>query len=192
MLIVHVHVRVKPESVADFRQATIENARCSVQEPGIARFDVMQQQDDATRFVLIEVYRTPEAPAAHRETAHYAKWRDTVAPMMAEPRQSMQYNAVFPDPRAGRSMRFEFATATRIVFGEGTAATLPELVRTFGVRPLVVTGASTSARHGLSRRFGGDLCGARRADGRTGPRGRAARAGSRLRCRDLVWRRQRH
>jgi quinol monooxygenase YgiN len=98
MLIVHVHVRVKPESVADFRQATIENARSSVQEPGIARFDVVQLQEDATRFVLIEVYRTPEAPAAHRETAHYAKWRDAVAPMMAEPRQRMLYDAVFPDP----------------------------------------------------------------------------------------------
>ncbi len=98
MLIVHVHVRVKPESVADFRQATIENARSSVQEPGIARFDVVQLQEDATRFVLIEVYRTREAPAAHRETAHYAKWRDAVAPMMAEPRQRMQYDAVFPDP----------------------------------------------------------------------------------------------
>jgi quinol monooxygenase YgiN len=98
MLIVHVHARVKPESVADFRQATIENARSSVQEPGIARFDVVQQQDDATRFVLIEIYRTPEAQAAHRETAHYAKWRDAVAPMMAEPRQSVKYNAVFPDP----------------------------------------------------------------------------------------------
>jgi len=98
MLIVHVHARVKPESVADFRQSTIENARSSVQEPGIARFDVVQQQDDATRFVLIEVYRTTEAPAAHRETAHYAKWRDAVAPMMAEPRQSVKYNAVFPDP----------------------------------------------------------------------------------------------
>lgn len=99
MLIVHVHVRVKPESVEDFRQATIENARSSVQEPGIARFDVVQQQDDATRFVLIEVYRTPEAPAAHRETAHYIKWRDAVASMMAEPRQRTQYNAVFPDPQ---------------------------------------------------------------------------------------------
>jgi quinol monooxygenase YgiN len=98
MLVVHVYVRVKPESVEDFRQATIENARSSVQEPGIARFDVVQQQDDATRFVLIEVYRTTEAPAAHRETAHYAKWRDAVAPMMAEPRQRMQFNAVFPDP----------------------------------------------------------------------------------------------
>jgi quinol monooxygenase YgiN len=99
MLIVHVHVHVTPESVEEFRQATIENARASVQEPGIARFDVMQLEDDATRFVLTEVYRTPEAPAAHRETAHYAKWRDTVAPMMAEPRQRAQYKAVFPDPQ---------------------------------------------------------------------------------------------
>ena len=93
-----MHVRVKPESVEDFRQATLANARASVQEPGIARFDVVQQQDDATRFVLVEVYRTPEAAAAHKETAHYAKWRDTVAEMMAEPRQPAKYNPVFPDP----------------------------------------------------------------------------------------------
>ena len=99
MLIVHVHVRVKPESVEEFRLATIENASSSVQEPGIARFDLIAQQDDATRFVLIEVYRTPEAAAAHKETAHYAKWRDAVAPMMAEPRQSVKYHAVFPDPQ---------------------------------------------------------------------------------------------
>jgi quinol monooxygenase YgiN len=98
MLIVHVHVHVKPESVADFKQATIENARASVQEPGIARFDVVQQQDDATLFALIEVYRAPEAAAAHKQTAHYAKWRDTVETMMAEPRQSVKYTAVFPDP----------------------------------------------------------------------------------------------
>jgi len=98
MLIVHVHVRVKPESVAYFRQASIENARNSVQEPGIARFDVIQQQDDATRFMLIEIYRTPEAAVAHKETAHYAKWRDAVAPMMAEPRSSVKFNAVFPNP----------------------------------------------------------------------------------------------
>jgi (4S)-4-hydroxy-5-phosphonooxypentane-2,3-dione isomerase len=99
MLIVHVHVHVKPELVADFRRATIENARSSVQEPGIARFDVVEQQDDVTRFVLIEVYRTPEAVAAHRETAHYVKWRDEVADMMAEPRQRARFNAVFPDPK---------------------------------------------------------------------------------------------
>ena len=99
MLIVHVHVQVKPESVAEFRQATIENARNSVQEPGIARFDVVQQQDDETKFVLVEAYRTPDAAAAHRETAHYAKWRDTVADMMAQPRQRATFNAVFPDPQ---------------------------------------------------------------------------------------------
>ncbi len=97
MLIVHVHVHVKPESIADFKQATIENATASVQEPGIARFDVVQQQDDPARFLLIEVYRTPEAAAAHKETAHYAQWRDTVAPMMASPRQSVKFTEVFPD-----------------------------------------------------------------------------------------------
>lgn len=99
MFIVHVHVHVKPESVAGFTLATIENARSSVQEPGIARFDVVQQADDATRFVLIEVYRTTEAATAHKETAHYAKWRDAVATMMAEPRYSVKYSSVFPDPR---------------------------------------------------------------------------------------------
>jgi (4S)-4-hydroxy-5-phosphonooxypentane-2,3-dione isomerase len=98
MFLVCVHVHVKPESIADFRQATIENARSSVREPGIVRFDVVEQQDDATRFVLMEVYRSPEAAAAHKETAHYAKWRDAVASMMAEPRQSVKYSAVFPDP----------------------------------------------------------------------------------------------
>lgn len=97
MLIVHVHVRVKPESVADFRRITIENARASIQEPGIVRFDFIGQQDDPTRFVLVEVYRSPEAVAAHKETAHYAKWREAAEPMMAEPRQRVLYNAVFPD-----------------------------------------------------------------------------------------------
>jgi (4S)-4-hydroxy-5-phosphonooxypentane-2,3-dione isomerase len=97
MLVVHVHVHVKPEYVEAFRQATLENARQSVQEPGIARFDVAHQQDDATRFVLVEAYRTPEAPAAHKATAHYAQWRDAVAPMMAEPRTSVRLNNLFPD-----------------------------------------------------------------------------------------------
>jgi autoinducer 2-degrading protein len=96
MLIVHVHVRVKPEFVDAFRQATEENARQSVKEPGIARFDVLQQSDDPARFVLVEVYRTPQAPAAHKETAHYQVWRDKVAEMMAEPRTSVKYSNVFP------------------------------------------------------------------------------------------------
>ena len=97
MLIVHVHVRVKPEAVEEFREATIENARLSVQEPGIARFDVIQQEDDATRFLLIEVYRSPEATVGHKGTAHYAKWRDAVANWMAEPRKSVRYSAIFPE-----------------------------------------------------------------------------------------------
>ena len=97
MLIVHVHVQVKPEHVAAFQAASLENARQSVQEPGIARFDVVQQADDPTRLVLVEVYRTDDAPAKHKETAHYAKWRDAVADMMAEPRRSVKYRNVFPD-----------------------------------------------------------------------------------------------
>jgi (4S)-4-hydroxy-5-phosphonooxypentane-2,3-dione isomerase len=96
MLIVHVHIEVKPESVEAFRQATVANARESVKEPGIARFDFLQQADDPTRFTLVEVYRTAEAPARHRETAHYLTWRDTVAEMMAEPRLRMQYANIFP------------------------------------------------------------------------------------------------
>jgi autoinducer 2-degrading protein len=97
MLVVHVHVHVKPESVEAFKEATIENARNSVQEPGIARFDVIQQLDDPTRFVLVEVYRDESAPAEHKKTAHYQTWRDTVAEMMAEPRSSVKYDNVFPD-----------------------------------------------------------------------------------------------
>jgi len=97
MLIVHVFTHVKPNQVEAFRAATLENARNSIQEPGIARFDVVQQQDDPTRFVLVEVYRTSDAPARHKETAHYQKWRDTVADMMAEPRTSVKYTNVFPD-----------------------------------------------------------------------------------------------
>src|SRR5207249_8088049 len=86
MLIVHVQVKVKPESIEGFRAATVENARQSIREPGIARFDFVQQLDDPTRFVLVEVYRTADAPAKHKETAHYQKWRDAVQSMMAEPR----------------------------------------------------------------------------------------------------------
>jgi autoinducer 2-degrading protein len=97
MYIVHVLVCVKPEYIEAFRQATLENARHSVQEPGIARFDVLQQVDDPTRFVLVEVYRTPEASTRHKETVHYQIWRDTVAAMMAEPRASIRYANVFPE-----------------------------------------------------------------------------------------------
>jgi autoinducer 2-degrading protein len=97
MLIVHVSVRVKPDCVEAFQAATLANARASVQEPGIARFDVVQQSDDPTRFVLVEAYRTSAAPAAHKGTAHYAAWRDAVAPMMAEPRTSVKFTNLFPE-----------------------------------------------------------------------------------------------
>ena len=96
MLIVHVHARVKPELIEAFKEATITNARHSVQEPGVARFDVIQQADDPARFVLVEVYRTGDAPAQHKETAHYIIWRDAVTPMMAEPRTSVKYSNLFP------------------------------------------------------------------------------------------------
>ena len=97
MFIAHVFVHVKPDQIEAFRAATLENARSSVAEPGIARFDVIQQQDDPARFVLVEVYRTPEDPGKHKETAHYQKWRDTVADMMAEARWAVKYANVFPD-----------------------------------------------------------------------------------------------
>ena len=100
MLVVHVHVHLKPEHVDGFKQASLANARESIKEPGIARFDVVQQQDDPTRFVLVEAYRTADAPAAHKETRHYQMWRDAVAPMMAEPRSSTKFNNVFPDDQA--------------------------------------------------------------------------------------------
>jgi (4S)-4-hydroxy-5-phosphonooxypentane-2,3-dione isomerase len=96
MLIVHVHVRVKPEYIDLFRAATVANARKSINEPGVARFDVFQRQDDAARFVLVEAYRSSEAPAAHKATPHYQAWRDTVEPMMAEPRSSVKFSNIFP------------------------------------------------------------------------------------------------
>jgi autoinducer 2-degrading protein len=97
MFIVCVHVHVKPDCIEAFKEASLANARNSVKEPGIARFDVLQQQDDRTRFVLVEVYRTPEDPARHKETAHYKTWRDTVESLMAEPRSATKYDNVFPD-----------------------------------------------------------------------------------------------
>jgi quinol monooxygenase YgiN len=96
MLVVHVFVHVKADQIEAFKTATIENATNSIQEAGIARFDVIQQADDPTQFVLVEVYRNENAPAQHKETAHYLRWRDAVAPMMAEPRQSIKYTNIFP------------------------------------------------------------------------------------------------
>lgn len=97
MLVVLVHVHVKPEAIEAFKAATLENARASLQEPGVARFDILQLSDDPTRFILLEAYRTPDAPAAHKATAHYVRWRDAVAPLMAEPRSSVKYTPLLPE-----------------------------------------------------------------------------------------------
>jgi quinol monooxygenase YgiN len=97
LLVVHVYCRVLPDAVDAFIQATLANARASVQEPGIARFDIVQDTEDPTQLVLVEVYRSADAPAAHKATAHYATWRDAVAPMMAVPRTSRRYVNVYPD-----------------------------------------------------------------------------------------------
>ena len=96
MLIVHVHVKVKPDCIEAFKEATIANASQSIKEAGIARFDVVQQADDPTRFVLVEAYRSVNATAAHKATAHYAAWRDRMESLMAEPRFSVKYSNVFP------------------------------------------------------------------------------------------------
>jgi (4S)-4-hydroxy-5-phosphonooxypentane-2,3-dione isomerase len=96
MLVVHVHARVHADRVADFLAATQINARASLGEPGVLRFDVIQDQADPAHVVLVEVYRDDEASAAHKLTPHYATWRDTVAGMMAEPRASTKFTAVFP------------------------------------------------------------------------------------------------
>lgn len=96
MLVAHVFVHVKEDSVEAFKEASRENAENSIQEPGVARFDVVQEREDPTRFVLVEAYKTAEAPAAHKATDHYAKWRDTVADMMAAPRRSIKYESICP------------------------------------------------------------------------------------------------
>ena len=96
MYIVQVHVQVKQEFIEEFIEATLDNARDSVQEPGVARFDVIQSLDDPASFVLVEVYRTPDDALSHKDTAHYLRWRDTVAQMMAKPRQGLKYANLFP------------------------------------------------------------------------------------------------
>jgi (4S)-4-hydroxy-5-phosphonooxypentane-2,3-dione isomerase len=94
-----VHIQVKPEFIEPFIAATRENHRGSVQEPGNLRFDVLQSEEDVTRFVLVEVFASAEAAAAHKQTAHYLQWRDTVTEWMAEPRQGVPYRALFPEAR---------------------------------------------------------------------------------------------
>ncbi len=100
MIVIHVHVHVKTDTVEAFKQATYENASESVKEAGIARFDVVQQADDPARFILVGVYRTPESPGKHKETLHYKRWRNAVEGMMAEPRSSVKYTNVFPTDEA--------------------------------------------------------------------------------------------
>jgi len=99
MFIVHVFIHIKPDCIDAFKEATIENAKNSVKEPGIARFDVIQEIDDPARFVLVEVYRTPEDPAKHKETLHYRKWAETVTGMMFEPRTRTKFTNVYPDQK---------------------------------------------------------------------------------------------
>ncbi len=96
MLVVHVQIHVHPKDIEAFKAATVANAQESLKEPGIARFDVLQGQDDPSWFVLVEVYRTPEDPGRHKQTSHYATWAETVAPMMAEPRTSLKFGNIFP------------------------------------------------------------------------------------------------
>jgi (4S)-4-hydroxy-5-phosphonooxypentane-2,3-dione isomerase len=97
MLVALIYVHVKPESIEAFKEITLDNARNSVLEPGVARFDMIQQADDPTRFVLIEAYRDDDGPARHRETAHYARWRDGAPDMMQEPRTGVRYTNIFPE-----------------------------------------------------------------------------------------------
>ncbi len=96
MLIVQVNIQVKPDLVDSFIAVTLDNASNSVQEAGIVRFDFYQQADDPTRFTLIEIYRTPDDPPKHRETAHYKRWREAVDSMMAEPRTRIEFRNIFP------------------------------------------------------------------------------------------------
>jgi autoinducer 2-degrading protein len=97
MFIVHVFIHVKPECIEDFKAATLANVQESLREDGIARFDFVEQLDDPNRFVLVEAYRQPEDAVKHKKTAHYAVWRDTVEPMMAEPRSSVKYSNIAPE-----------------------------------------------------------------------------------------------
>ena len=101
MLIVHVDIHVVPDQLDAFLAATRANATASLGEPGVLRFDVVTDQADPAHVVLVEVYRDDAAAAAHKETEHYATWRDAVAPMMAVPRSSVKFAAVLPSDPSG-------------------------------------------------------------------------------------------
>jgi quinol monooxygenase YgiN len=96
MYIVHVFIKVKPEAVEEFKLASLDNAANSLKEPGVARFDLIQEVDDPTRFVLLEVYRTKNDAALHKDTAHYNRWRDIAEPLMSEPRSRIIYTNIHP------------------------------------------------------------------------------------------------
>ena len=106
MHIVHVQIKVKPEAVEEFRSATIENGRNSIKENGIVQFDFIQNKEEPERFILVEIYRTPADQLAHRETAHYQKWKSTVADMMAEPRVGIVYQNIYPEDSGWRKNEF--------------------------------------------------------------------------------------
>jgi autoinducer 2-degrading protein len=119
MLVVHVHVSVLPDRVQDFLAASIANSTGSLAEPGVLRFDVIQDLADPAHVVLVEVYRDDAAAVAHKETAHYATWRDTVADMMAAPRSAVKFRAVTPDhPDAWASLP-SAPSGTHGSFGDG-------------------------------------------------------------------------
>jgi quinol monooxygenase YgiN len=99
MIVVNVYIKTYPESIEAFKNATLENARNSINEPGIARFDFIQQNDDSTNFLLVEVYRDEDSMMAHKQTSHYAKWRQAVENMMFQPRKSVRYNTLFPEDK---------------------------------------------------------------------------------------------
>ena len=109
LLIVHVDIAVAPEMVADFLDATIANATASLTEPGVVRFDVITDRSDPSHVVLVEVYRDGDAALAHKQTEHYATWRDTVAEMMARPRTSVTFSPVFPPAASGWDSKHENA-----------------------------------------------------------------------------------
>jgi autoinducer 2-degrading protein len=118
MLVIHVHVHVQPGRVDDFLAATLANARASLTEPGVLRFDIIQDQADPAHVILVEVYRDADASAAHKKTPHYAAWRDRVAEMLAEPRESTKFAAVFPADTAAWATEAGAATQS----GDTTAA----------------------------------------------------------------------
>lgn len=96
MFVVHVHVHVKRDKIDDFIAASRENASNSVKEPGVIRFDIVQQEENPDFFILEEIYKTQADSGSHKDTPHYKKWKNTVEDMMAEPRRSIRFKNIFP------------------------------------------------------------------------------------------------